>query len=364
MIFNNLTIQELVHELKAQDQCKRDIVISANNLKMESAQLLISSPSYLDGLNTIFPNIPAHRQISDKLNIPWKYYQRCMNNNAKHQNVLDSNINAWLSSDDRKFLIRTFDEGDYALGRAFLSNSYKPIDNLDILFSVLDAIKTSNIEVNIQTADISETNLYVRFIIPNSEIATDLVRNYKNPKSGDTGDGIINGFILKNSETGHGKFSLSPRAYIKICGNGMISDKNVFSVTHLGAKLSEGIWSEKTHRNNTRLIKSQITDWISYHADNHFFNNWISELEKYGNVPVEHPVDTVKNVTQHFNLNEKAQNNILDYFIKSTDYRAIGVTHAITYFAHQQEDPDLRNDLEMKSIKILPAIKNYDKIIK
>lgn len=360
MIYRNLTLEGLVEELKAQDAKKRDLVVPSRTLKMETAELLLNG-NYLDGQN-IVPNEVAHRQLAEKLGIPWNYYSKCRGNNDG--GLLDKNVNDWLARDSRSFLVRTFNEGDYALGRAVLSDRFKPIDNLPILFSVLHAVKDSGLNLQVETADISEQKLYVRFIAPDIKTSgKELLKQYKNPGDMSAGDGIITGFVLKNSEVGKGMFSIAPRATVLVCRNGMVRDKNVFEVKHLGAKLDEGeyIWSNRTERFNQDLIKSQIQDWVTNFTTKEYLESWIAELEAAGTRELMHPVDTVTNVTKAFSMSEKAQNDVLNYFVKSGDLRAFGVTQALTYHAHQQPDPDFRDELEAKAVAVLDDIRRYDK---
>ena len=57
--------------------------------------------------------------------------------------LYDANVNGWLERDDRKFLLRCLrgDDGGTGVARAFLSDGYKIIDNLDVLMAVLDGVR-------------------------------------------------------------------------------------------------------------------------------------------------------------------------------------------------------------------------------
>ena len=55
-------------------------------------------------------------------------------------------MNGWLDGDDRRFLLRCLRPGDRGGGgaaRAFLSDGYKIIDNLDVLLAALDGVRGS-----------------------------------------------------------------------------------------------------------------------------------------------------------------------------------------------------------------------------
>lgn len=97
--------------------------------------------------------------------------------------------------------------------------------------------------------------------------APDLLKNYKSPKGGNSavGDGIITGFVITNSELGQGSFSISPRAVVLKCSNGMVFKNDAFGKIHLGGKMGEYSqidWSEETKRKNYELIQAQVKDAV------------------------------------------------------------------------------------------------------
>jgi hypothetical protein len=78
-----------------------------------------------------------------------------------------ANVNAWLDGDDRKFLLRCLRpaSGDGpGAARAFLSDGYKIIDNLDVLLAVLDGVRQASAPVQVDGCDLTERRMYVRVI--------------------------------------------------------------------------------------------------------------------------------------------------------------------------------------------------------
>ena len=51
----------------------------------------------------------------------------------------------------------------------------------------------------------------------------------------------------------------------------------------------------------------------------------------------------------------------MNYFIKSGDTNAFGVTQALTYFAQHNATPEERFDIETNSVLILDNIDDFDK---
>ncbi len=85
----------------------------------------------------------CHSQVSDKLGIPGRYYERLRN---EALDMLDYNVSEWLNRKPSNYFLRTFasKDGDYGIARAFLSDRFKVIDHLDILLTALEAIRQSD----------------------------------------------------------------------------------------------------------------------------------------------------------------------------------------------------------------------------
>src|SRR5690606_22140046 len=123
---------------------------------------------------------------------------------------------------------------------------YNIIDDYDVLFSALEAIKNTGVEVEITKADISDNRMALHVICPAVEQQADaFLREYLKENDA-VGNGIVSGFVITNSETGNGAFEIRPRAVIVKCNNGLVVKDDRFRRIHLGGKMNEGqiIWSE------------------------------------------------------------------------------------------------------------------------
>ena len=52
---------------------------------------------------------------------------------------------------------------------------------------------------------------------------------------------VFAGFVITNSETGCGAFSLTPRLVVQVCRNGMTITRDAMRVVHLGERLDQGV---------------------------------------------------------------------------------------------------------------------------
>lgn len=382
----NTSLADLVTELKDQNLKKKDFVVPANLLSMENGLLVVNNYNSNDNLSNLLDEIGIvretknklylnclpilHGNLSDKLDIPRKYYNKIQG--MKDTHLIDQNVTYWLKNMRGNVFLRTFinKEENEGHARAMLSDRYNVIDNFDVLLATLEAVKESGLNLIIEDngCDLSESKMYVRFIAPEIEInAPDLLKNYKNPKGGSSvGDGIITGFVVTNSELGQGSFSISPRAVVLKCQNGMVFKNDAFGKVHLGSKMEQYSsidWSEETKRKNYELIQSQVKDAVKKFASEEYLAHKISELNDYADVELKHPIECVKNVSKLLSITEEKEKSILDFFMRGGDFSAMGVSQALTFYAHETKDADEANELEQVAVDILPKIKEMDKPI-
>jgi len=384
---------ELVDALQKENLQKRDIVLPAKCITMVNGKIIVTNNADSEALKKILNECGIghseldngikimelecldvmHTHLMDKLSIPARYYNRMLS--IEDKKLLDTNVTYWLQESSSNHLLRCFIDKEEKSGyaRALLSDRFKVIDNYDILLTALSAIKESGLNIQIDTTDqrgqvgcdLTEKSMYLRFVCPDVQIdSPELLKIYRpDGLPNEVGNGIISGFVIKNSEVGMGQFSISPRAKILACKNGMVNTKDDFSKTHLGAKMTEYSsieWSENTKQKNLELIMAQITDAIKTYTSQEYLGNTVAHfIEK--NKPLEHPLDCVKAVTNSLSMSEEKANDILNFFIKSGDMSAFGVTQAITLYAHTKANADEQYDLEYKAVDVFNNIDSFDK---
>jgi hypothetical protein len=138
----NATLSDLAGLLRDQQARKADVVAPAAAIRAEGARLVVAGTDPVlgpDGVTmttgTYTPTEVCDQGVADKLGIPAAYLRRLREHKP---GLYDANVNAWLDGDDRKFLLRCLrpasGEGPGVV-RAFLSDGYKIIDNLDVLLA-------------------------------------------------------------------------------------------------------------------------------------------------------------------------------------------------------------------------------------
>ena len=100
--------------------------------------------------------------------------------------------------------------------RAFLSDGYKIIDNLDVLLAALDGVRGSGYPVQVDGCDLTERRMYVRVVCEQVRVlAPALLAGYRSPFTGAAGADnpvVFSGFVITNCETGCGAFTPDPAA--------------------------------------------------------------------------------------------------------------------------------------------------------
>src|ERR1017187_2117697 len=136
----NATLADIAALLRDQQGLKSDFVVPAAAIRARSGRLVIDGSAPVLGPDGVTltagmytPTGVCDQGIADKLGIPGAYLRRMR---EQRPDLYDANVNGWLEGDDRKFLLRclrSVSDGGSGAARAFLSDGYKIIDNLDVL---------------------------------------------------------------------------------------------------------------------------------------------------------------------------------------------------------------------------------------
>jgi len=385
----NTDLEQIAGILRTQQITKLDVVAPATALYMSGGNLVLSGMEHiLDDNGVTDPNGEYNpTQIFDqgaatRLGIPAGYYNRMRANNI---DLLDLSVNSWLRHADNShnhYLIRAFRnlEGGPGTARAMLSDVYRPIDHLDVLVAALDGVRNAGVHTTVDSCDLSERRMRIRLACPEIRaLAPTLLRGYRpgfdidQPRAGGwtlesarnaanregkqyepgTEPVVFAGFEIGNSETGHGKFSITPRLIVQACRNGLRIEVDAFATQHLGAKLSAGVvrWSDDTLARNLALVTAQTRDAVTQFCDPRYAQGVIDRLEKDADRPVDEPEATMKVVGQKLQFSEAQREDVLRHFILGGQPTCGGVLNAITSAAQFVADPDEAAAMESKAVQ-------------
>lgn len=341
----------LVDLLESQNEIKKDYLSPTGQMFFLDGKLHMTHAGQTIQFN---PTDHFHGQAAEKLGIPKGYYDRMK---GRALNLLDQNVNHWLSDEGKNMLVRTFDGHDDQPGvaRAMLSDRYSMIDNYEVLLETLDAIRSTGSKIEVVSAELSDTRMYLKVVAPEVEVqAKEMLRDYK--LAAKVGTSIFSGFTVQNCEIGGYSFMVAPRAVVKACMNGMVKTDDTFRRVHLGGKIDElGMDANDRIKNaNRKLIREQLSHAIKLFLSKEYLNKLVDSFTVLGQKEIVAPLSQVVEViAKNYGIDQDRKNSILNYFIKGGDTRRIGMVNAITEEVQGLKDVDQKNDGEMMTYGML-----------
>ena len=362
----NLQLDQLAGLLKDQSARALDVIAGSGAIRADGGRLILdgTEPALApDGVTmttgSYAVSYVADSQLADKLGIPLPYLRRI---HADAADLYDANVNGWLARTDRRFLIRVLRAGNGSgVVRAVLSDKYSRIDHLDVLMAALDGIRDCGVPVVIDGADLSDRRMSVRVYSPDVQaMAPQLLAGYRSPFDGRPGADlpvVWGGFLITNSETGFGAFTIAPRLHVQVCSNGLVMNASKLRRTHLGSRHDAGdgviTWSEATTTKTLELITSRTRDAVAAYLNAGYVTRMIRDLETVSGTPVTDPDTTISIIASKLRFTDDHQRAILAHFTAGGAMSAGGILHAVTSVAQTLDDADAAHDLEAAAISAM-----------
>ncbi|CAL9656124.1 hypothetical protein SUDANB21_06789 (plasmid) [Streptomyces sp. enrichment culture] len=122
---------------------------------------------------------------------------------------------------------------------------------------------------------------------------------------------------VTNSEVGSGAYTITPRAVIQVCRNGLTETKDVMRAVHLGGKHDEGVvsWSGQTQRKTLELITSKTADAVRTFLSREYVEAKVRQVEAAAGKALAEPTKTIEHVAKSLSIGTEAKDMILSHFI-------------------------------------------------
>lgn len=388
--------ETLLATLDEQQERKVDVVVPATSLCFGGGNLRVlrsdlepeltadgvKSPVQVYAPNQVFDEGISERLKNDGVGVPRAFLRSLREqgwtdmidgilNGLIHGKVVKDARVGVLTADmivrspiDRRFLVRALknaDGGDTGTARALLSNSYKIVDHTETLRAAMRGMAAAGLGAdNITQCDLTGRRMYVRVEAPEVKaFAPELLKNYRSPfrpeLTGRDLPVVHAGFVLTNSETGHGSFTVVPEITVEVCTNGMTITREAVSARHLGARLDDGLirYSERTRQANLELITSQAEDAIRTFLRADFVQAIVDEMTENARGEVKEAEKAVKEITQKTEC-PALYDDVLTMFIKGGDMSRGGLVHAVTAAAQSPDiDADLAYTMQARATALL-----------
>ena len=351
-----LTLTEMAQELERQVEAKIDFLADTRRMhfvttESEGEDGRPDGPpvSELDLLNEggatvaegLRVNSIAHEQIGGHLNIPRKFYQRLQ---VELPSLLDTNVNRLLRHDPAVRMVRTLD----GTARAFLSDSYRRIDNSDIAQVVLPILGAIP-DVQFRSCALTDQRMYIKAVTPRvrGEIKV--------------GEEVCAGVYIGNSEVGRGSLEVYPFVETLACTNGMVIRREgagMMRRIHLGRRVEADnagrVFRAETLAADDRALMLAVQDVVRAAVDEVQFRELIAEMARAAqDQPVEDPIAAVQVLAKREGLGDHESRDVLRHLASGGDLSRWGVLSAVTRAAEDLPSYDRAHELEEMGGKIL-----------
>lgn len=328
------TLNELAKELERQRLARKDFIADTAGLEVvtDSNGVTKVMMGFTDISGEFVISDIAHQQIATRLQIPFRYYQKMR---LEYPELLDKNINSWFARTNEKRMLRTLDNRL----RAFLSDRYRRLDNLELAEAVLPILNEIK-GLEIISSEITETHMYIKVI--NKKLKAEVGEN----------DIVQAGMVISNSEVGLGSLKVEPLVYRLVCKNGLIVKDYTQKKYHVGKQVDSEesayeIYRDETLAADDKAFFMKVQDTVRCAVDE---TKFLLSVNKLIAVKSEHtgdnPIKTVELLADKYVLNQNERGSILRHFIMGGDDSRFGLVNAVTRASQDIEDYNRATELE------------------
>ena len=330
------SIQDTYREIMRQTNAKADYLVNTSRIVMETCgrepMLRVTDNEGVDLVEPMDIRPTAHVQIGNYLSIPKKYYDRMQ---TEEPELLAHNVNTWFRKQPEQRMIRTMD----GHARAFLSNRYRRIDNLDIARVTIPIIADIP-GARYESCEITDDYLYLKVVNP--RLQSEVV----------PGDIVQAGIVISNSETGQGAVCIQPLIYRLVCSNGMTVNAARTRRNHVGRVSNSdedfSIYSQETLKADDEAFMMKIRDTVRAVVDEARFSRVVDQMREAQGVKLDtrRIPDLVKMTGSNVGFTETEGDGILQYLIEGGDLTLYGLANAVTRYSQDVESYDRASQLE------------------
>ena len=336
------TLSELAREVQRQSAVKDDRLIPCAAMHFDVEEKVPVLHMDTSQARTMRLTDTAHRQVGGYLEIPNRYYEKMR---LVAPELLTGNLNYWMernAGDERT--IRMLD----GKVRAFLSPTYKRIDNDDILAAVAGTLGELG-ELSAASYEVTESRMYIKVV------SKRLTREVS------PGDIVQSGVCITNSEVGLGGFNAYPLVYRLVCSNGMVAADAATRIRaiHRGRRLNAAedysIYRTETIFTENQSILMKAVDMVKAALDEERFSYVVDTMReaRQAKMGIHRIPEIVDKTAREYQINEQEKKSVLEHLIRDGDFTLYGLSNAVTRSAQDAENYDRATELESMGWRIL-----------
>jgi hypothetical protein len=340
-----ITVQELAQRVATNINSRKDYITPASAMRFRydgSANTMVMGLKGRDAEYTMTDLFT--QQVGAQVGVPAVYYKRLLTEDPKLASVV---INRHNRRSSATRMIRTLETGANMVARAYLSNSYRPLDNEHFLEQLLPAL--GGIEgLSVTECQLTEERMYIKAITP--KVQGEVKR----------GDTMYAGTVASNSEVGAGALSISLLAYRLVCLNGLILPDGKFRAFHLGKRQAGDDTAYELLRDETKAAEDRVLlmkarDVAAGIFTQENFDKVLGKMRAAAEVQLEtkRPDKAVEVLAKQVGLNGEEQVSVLSHLLQGGDLSRWGFTNALTRAAQDVPSYDRSVQLETLGAKVL-----------
>jgi hypothetical protein len=336
------SLDGLLARVVAEDRRKYDVIADTRSMsvgvhvneegKGDDVELDLDTPGADLRSFRLTPHMQG--QISTDLGIPKRYFDRMR---VDAPALFETNVRHWMTSEPKARMVRgyTNEDGQMMTGRAWMSDKFRRLDNIEVARTLLPEFDKLGTEVTFHQASITETKLYIRALFPQIE------RDVKH-----VGDTVRWGVEIGNSEVGAGALTIKGFVLKLSCTNGMTAAK-VLNSRHVGRREDEGVLSNQALAADDVAFWLAARDTLRHVCSEAAFETVVAQLKDAAtSIEIASPIAATKVLAQQVGLTEDEGEAVLLSLIKEGDLTRWGALNAITDAAKAAESFDRQAELE------------------
>jgi len=329
------TINDLMTEVVRQHERKHDVLADTRSMSVGGDLLDTLTIDADHGIESFTLTDYALGQMSTDLGIPKRYFDR-MRTDAP--GLFQTNVHHWFANEPNRRMVRGLKDESPAetmTGRAWLSDRYRRLDNIEIARKLLPEFENLGTPVEFHNAAITDTKFYLRAVFPRIQGEVKV------------GDVVQWGCQIRNSEVGAGTFAIENFLLRLVCTNGMVVTK-VTSSRHVGRRIEDlGVLSDEALRADDKAFWLAARDLLRASLSETAFESVIASLkETTEGAEITRPLAATERLAKTLELTEAEREDVLARLTLGGDMSRWGALNAVTAAAKHTETFDRQVEME------------------
>lgn len=262
---SGLDLASLDKRLEFLEKNKHDYITPVRELTMTEDNRL----KFVNGkTHELELNNWSHGQLASFSGIPKAFYEEIKTENKSLlAEVVNHRLNLY---GDQKRMIRTVhDTNGQMKVRAFLGDSYRPLDCHALMWAALEPMQKAGLEI--VSSELTDQRMYIKALSP--RLKTEVAK----------GDVVQYGITLSSSDVGAGALRVEPMVMRLVCLNGAISS-TALRKFHKGSKHEIGdnfaeLLSQATIEKRNAAFWSEVRDLITQSLAPKFFEKEVEKMK-------------------------------------------------------------------------------------